>query len=112
MHATTIVWWAALAALVIVLVLAGVQLARAMRELKRLTSRVEAFQDLPVMVAVRRAERDIGRLESALAQVEPLLGRAAVAIAVIRRGPFPPELRRAYGRLRTAFAGFRAVARR
>ena len=112
MHPTTIVWWASLAALVIVLVLAGMQILRALREVKRLGTRIAAFEDLPVMAAIRKAEVDLGRLEHALEQVEPLLARAAAAIAIIRRGPFPPELRAAFRRFRADIVAFRTAARR
>ncbi len=90
--ANAIVWWVTLVALVVVLALIAMQVARAIREVKRLKDRVSAYADLPVFKALERAERDAERLERAVGNVAPLLERAEVALATIRRGPVPPEL--------------------
>ncbi len=107
-----LIWWAIAIALVVVLALAGAQIARALRELNRVQSRVEAYADLPVVKALARAEADARRLEAALAQIAPLAERAKVALAVIRRGPLPPELGAGIRRIRDEIAAFRSVARR
>ena len=52
MSAHALVWWATCVALVVVLALAGAQVARALRELKRVKARVAAFGDLPVVKAL------------------------------------------------------------
>ena len=90
--ANAIVWWVTLVALVVVLVLIGMQVARAIRELTRLKDRVSAYAELPLFKALERAEADAGRLERAIGNVAPLLERAETAVATIRRGPVPPEL--------------------
>jgi hypothetical protein len=90
--ANAIVWWVTLIALVVVLALAGAQVARALRELNRIKGRIAAYAELPLFKALERAEADSQRLERALASVAPLLERAQAALEVIRRGPVPPEL--------------------
>ena len=92
MSANALVWLAALVAVVVVLAMAAAQLARALRELKRLKARVEGYPELPVFKALERAEADAQRLEGAVACIEPLVARAHAALALIRRGPVPPEL--------------------
>ena len=47
-----LVWWAILVALVVILALAAAQAARALRELKRMTSRVDGYADLPMVAAL------------------------------------------------------------
>jgi hypothetical protein len=107
-----LVWWAILIALIVILALAGAQVAHALRELRRFNGRLEAFADLPVVKALARTEGSIRRIEDAVAQVEPLVERAKIAIAVIRRGPVPPELIGAIRRVSAEIAAFRSVARR
>jgi hypothetical protein len=101
-----------LIALAVVLVLAGAQAARAFREIKRLNERIDGFADLPVAKALPRAEANIRRIEAAVDQVEPLVERAKVAIAAIRRGPLPPGLVAGIRRVSAEIAAFRQVARR
>ena len=107
-----LVWWVILVALAVVLVLAGAQAARAFREIKRLNERIDGFADLPVAKALPRAEANIRRIEEAVDQVEPLVERAKVAIAAIRRGPLPPGLVAGIRRVSAEIAAFRQVARR
>ena len=112
MSAQAIVWWASVIALVAVLALAGAQAARALRELNRVKARVAAFGDLPVMQALANAEADVRRIEGAAAGVAPLLDRVQTALAVIRKGPIPPELIAAAQRVRTAIVALRSFAPR
>jgi hypothetical protein len=110
--ANAIVWWAALVAVVVVLALAGMQVARALRELKRIKTRVAGYAELPVFTALTRAEGDAQRLAGAIENVAPLIERAQAALAVIRRGPVPPELIAAAQRLRAEIAALRTFASR
>ena len=107
-----IVWWVTIVALLVILALAGVQLARALRELKRVTTRLDELADLPVLKALERTERRLTALEPAFAQLTPLVGRATVALATIRKGPIPPEMIAAILRIRSEIAEFRRFARR
>jgi hypothetical protein len=110
--ANAIVWWATLVAVVVVLALAGVQAARAMRELKRAKARVAGYEELPMMKALAKVEADVARLEGAVGGVTPLVARAEAAITVIRRGPVPPELIAAAQRLRAEILALRTFASR
>jgi hypothetical protein len=109
--ANAIVWWASLLAVVVVLALAGAQLARALRELTRLKARVAGYGELPIFSALERAEADAQRLTGAAEQIAPLMARAQVALAVIKRGPIPPELITAAKRVAAEIAALRNVAR-
>ena len=110
--ANAIVWWVTLVALVVVLALTAVQVTRAIRELTRLKDRVSAYADLPVFKALERAETDAQRLERAVGNVAPLLERAEVALATIRRGPVPPELLPAAKRVVAEIVALRHFASR
>ena len=112
MSAQAVVWWATSIALVAVLALAGVQAARALRELNRVKARVAAFNDLPVMKALANVEADVQRIEGAASDVAPLLDRVHTALAVIRKGPIPPELISAAQRLRAEIVALRRLAAR
>ena len=112
MSANAIVWWATLVAVLVVLALTGMQVARAMRELNRIKSRVGGYGDLPVMKALENVETDVMRIETAGGNVAPLVERAEAAIAVIRRGPVPPELIAAAQRLRAEIVALRTFASR
>ena len=112
MSSHAILWLVIAVALVIVLALCGAQLARALRESRRLSDRVDALADLPVVKKLERAEGDVRRIQAAVAQIAPLAARAELAIAVIRRGPFPPELVGAVRRIGAEIADFRSFARR
>jgi len=112
MSAHAIVWWASLVALIVVLGLAGAQALRALRELKRAQARVAGFGELPVFAALARAETNAQRLQGAVEAIAPLVARAEAAVAVIRRGPVPPELVTAAKRIGTELAALRAVASR
>jgi hypothetical protein len=104
-------WWAILALVVAGAAACAMQLLRAFRELKRLGSRVAALADHPVFEALVRAEQDANRIASALEQVEPLVARAQIAIATIRRGPIPADVIQAFRGLKTAIAVVRATIR-
>jgi hypothetical protein len=110
--ANAIVWWATLVALIIVLALAGAQVVRALREFKRVQTRVAGFADLPVMKALANVEADVRRIERAGDGIAPLVDRAHAALAVIRRGPIPPELIAAVQRVRAEIVALRRVAAR
>lgn len=112
MSVTAAVWWASLAAFLIVLVLIGIQLARIARELVRIERRLSGYAGLPIVAALARAESSGARIEAAVAQVEPLEARARTAVEVIKRGPLPREIVLAYVRVRAEIAAFRAVAPR
>jgi len=109
MTAAAWVWLVTAVALVIVLVLAAIQAAVAVREVRRLQRRVGEYGNLPVLAPVRDAKKNATRLESALGRIDPLMARAEIALAQIRRGPVPPEsivaARRVWAALR-AFQGF------
>ncbi|MEA2719687.1 MAG: hypothetical protein QOJ39_1551 [Candidatus Eremiobacteraeota bacterium] len=107
-----LLWWVILIAFVVVLAFAGAQAARALRELNRFNTRLEELADLPLAKALPRAARDVQRIEAAIEQLAPLLERAKAAVAVIKRGPLPPELTGAIRRVRAEVAAFRAVTGR
>ena len=107
MSANAIVWWVSLVAVLVVLGLAAAQLMRALRELKRLKARVAGYADLPVLAALTRAEADAQRLQGAVEGVAPLVARAQDAVAIIRRGPVPPELIAAAKRLSAEVSALR-----
>jgi hypothetical protein len=96
-----IVWLLVAVGFVVLLVLAALQAKRAADDLKRAKARVDAFKDLPVVVALAGAEADAARIQTAVGQVEPLIARSQIAIAAIRRGPVPPEFLPALARVRT-----------
>lgn len=99
MSAAAIVLWIALVAFVAVLVLAGLQAARAVREVSRIKKRVDAYAELPLVAALQRAEQDAERLQHAIAVIDPLLARAQRAAATIRQGPIPPDVTNAVVRI-------------
>ena len=101
MSPRAVVWLVVGVAFVVLLVLAALQAKRAAAELKRAKARVEAFKELPLLADLTRAEENARRLEGAAAQVGPLVARSQLALAVIRRGPVPPELLPALARVRT-----------
>jgi predicted TIM-barrel enzyme len=96
----------------VLLGLLGAQALRAVRDLKRLASRVEALADLPVVTALERADAEGRRIEAAVAELPVLLERAKAAVVVIRRGPLPAELFVAIARVRAEIAAFRKFAGR
>jgi hypothetical protein len=112
MPAHAIVWLVIGVALVVVLALSGAQVARALREMNRLSDRVDTLADAPVLKKLDRAESDLRRIEVAAAQATPLAERAKAAVTVIRRGPIPPELLDAVRFIRAEIAEFRRFARR
>ena len=112
MSAHAIVWWATLVALVVVLALTGAQVARALREFKRLMARVAGYGELPVMKALENVEADMQRIERAVGVVAPFVDRVHAALAVIRKGPIPPELIAAAQRLRAEIVALRRFSAR
>lgn len=109
MSAAAIVWLIIAIAVIVVLVLAAVQALRAVREAQRLKQRVEAYANLPLFGALSTFERDAARLNVTMKSAEPLIERAQVAIAVIRRGPLPPEVTGAYRRVRDELVAIRRL---
>jgi hypothetical protein len=105
--ATAIVWLVIALAWLVVLALIAPQALQAVREAMRLRRRVSVYAKLPVIAAARQAVQDAQRLERAAGEAEPLLLRAQEAIAVIRRGPLPPEVVNAFVRVRDEVAAFR-----
>ena len=107
-----LIWWATLIAAAIVLVLTAAQALRAWREIERIGDRVAAYADLPVVAALERAAVDGRRIDTAIAELPALLERGQAAIAVIRKGPLPPELVGAIVRVRAEVAAFRRFSGR
>jgi hypothetical protein len=86
MSAPAIVWTITGIVLVLLLILAGLQIARAVGEAKRLIARVRAYPQLPVFAAARQAQIDAVRLQTATRQARGLSIRARTALAAIRQG--------------------------
>jgi hypothetical protein len=107
--AEAVVRWALVAAVVLVLLAAGFVCLRAFGELRRILRRVGAYGELPVVGALTKAEADVVRIQTALDAVDPLLFRAQVAIATIRRGP---QFSGFLGRLIGELIAFQAATRR
>lgn len=84
MSAGAIVWTVVGVLSVALLIAAGVRIAGALREAKRAAARLEALGDSPIVAALDQAEKDVARITAAADRIEPLLGRAATAIAAIR----------------------------
>lgn len=112
MSANAIVWWATLVAVIVVLALAGAQVARALREFNRAKARVAAYGDLPVMKALENVDTDMQRIDGATGSVGALVERAQTALAVIRRGPIPAELIAAAKRIGAELVALRTFASR
>jgi hypothetical protein len=94
-----VVLWVALGAFVVVLVLAGLQAARAAREVSRIKQRVDAYAELPLVASLQQAGQDAERLQHAIEHIDPLLARAKTAVATIRQGPIPPDVTNAVVRI-------------
>lgn len=109
MAASAIVWLIFGIAVVVVLALAAKQALSAVREAQRLKRRAEEFRALPLFAALTRFEHDAPRLQAVATRAAPLIARALVAIAVIRRGPLPPEVIAAYRRVRLEIAALRRL---
>ncbi|MGD0053068.1 MAG: hypothetical protein ABSD03_14805 [Vulcanimicrobiaceae bacterium] len=101
-----------LAAVVVVLLAAGLQIVRALRGLLRIRARLVAHAGSPAATALAQAQRDVARLQAARAACDLLLARAQAALATIRRGPLPPGVVALLARLRAELAAFNASARR
>jgi hypothetical protein len=110
--AHALAWWVILAVLAVILAAAGLRVARALAELKRIAARVDGLADSPLLAAADRAEASLARIDADLAAVPALVERAAAAVAVIRKGPVPPELTAAARRIAAEIATFRRFARR
>lgn len=100
--------WLTIAVGAAALAAGATQLLRALAAFKRLTARVDAYGELPVVRAAKVAKRDVARLEAAAAAVVPLIARAQAALLTIRRGPLPEQLTIAIVRVRAELAAFRA----
>jgi hypothetical protein len=109
MSASAIVWLVSAIAVIVVLALAARHALRAVREAQRLRRRAEEYRKLPLFASLSTFERDTARLEAIATRAEPLVARALVAIAVIRRGPLPPDVIAAYHRVRGQVAAFRRL---
>ena len=112
MSPAALVLWTALVALLVVLALAGRAAAAALREIKRVSARVDDYADLPVVRAAERAQADAARIEAALDELPVLLARARMAAATICRGPIPPGVITAFLVVRRELVAFRRFARR
>ncbi|HEX3551258.1 MAG TPA: hypothetical protein VHT53_12815 [Candidatus Elarobacter sp.] len=112
MSAHTIVWWTVAAGLAALLIATGVQLAAAARAAYRCAEHAAGIGDLPVAGAIERAQIDMARIQADAEAVRALVERAAAAVAIIRRGPVPPELLAAIRGVRAEIAAFRRFARR
>src|SRR5260370_8636059 len=87
-----IVLWVALGAFALVLILAGLQAARAAREVSRIKRRVDGYAELPLVASLQRAGQDAERLQQTIATIDPLLTPAKTARETIRPGPIPPPI--------------------
>lgn len=112
MSTNAAIWWTVLALALVILFCVALQLARILGALRRIGNRVEAYADLPIVVALGRTETNVSRIDAAVAEIDPLLVRARAAFEVIKRGPLPREVVAAYARVRAEIAAFRAVAPR
>src|SRR5216684_3747740 len=99
MSVGAIVLWVALGAFVVVLILAGLQAARAAREVSRIKRRVDGYAELPLVASLQRAGQDAERLQQTIATIDPLLTRAKSAVETIRQGPIPPDITNAVVRI-------------
>ena len=89
--------WIALAiALVVFLDLLFVEVRRAVREAKRIVTRISAYADLPVLAQAARVGTDVDRIAFAADRIAPLLERGRAAIAAIRE---PRAAAQRYGSL-------------
>lgn len=109
--APAVVWTITGIGFAVLLVLAALQVGRAVRDAKRLQRRLTAIAELPVIAAAARAERNARRLDAALTLVPPLVLRAQAALAAIRRGPVPPDAVIAFRRIAAALGALRTLAR-
>ena len=107
MSSRAIIWLLVAVALAVLLVLAALQARRALADLKRAQARVDALERQPVFAALAGAEANARRLEAAAAQIAPLVARSQSALAVIRRGPVPPDLPPALALVRIQLAELR-----
>jgi hypothetical protein len=89
---SSVAWWTILAIAIVVAVAVLVLLGISARHLLRIKRRLDAYATLPIVAAVARARVNAARIESALAQVEPLVARAEHAVTQIGRGPIPPDV--------------------
>jgi hypothetical protein len=108
---TTLVWWLTAFALAIVLTLTAVRVLRALRELKRIRTRVDAYKQLPLIAEIQRAAAAVARIELALATMSAIVARIGPALATIRRGPLPPDVTAAAMRLWFALRSLRRITR-
>jgi hypothetical protein len=69
-----------------------VEVRRIVREASRIVERLVGYADLPVFRQLARAGDDVERLLSALERISPLLVRAQIALATIRRPRYRPPV--------------------
>jgi hypothetical protein len=89
---SSVAWWAILAIVIIVAVAVLVLLGMSARQLLRIQRRLNAYATLPIVAAVERAQVNAVRIDTAVAQVAPLIARAETAMTQIGRGPVPPDV--------------------
>lgn len=77
---------AGVAAIVVLDLIFVVEIPRAVREFRRLTARLGAYGDLPIVSALGVAERDGERIRDAVGEIGALVGRAAAEVTEIRTG--------------------------
>jgi hypothetical protein len=82
-----IIWIAVAVAAIVFLDLLFVEVRRAVREAKRIVSRVRAYTELPLFSLIAASEYDVERLTTALETLPELIERARRALVVIR-SPF------------------------
>ena len=78
-------WIGTIVAVLVFLDLLFVELRRALREAKRLVTRLAGYADLPLFAQLAASGGDVERIVRAIDSVAPQLERAQAAIAMMRR---------------------------
>ena len=86
------VWVTTIAVVAAALAAAALQARRAVGEVRRIQTRVDAYASLPIVTSLAQAAGDAERLNAAIERIDPLVARARKAAAVIREGPIPPDV--------------------
>jgi hypothetical protein len=84
--------WTILAIVIATVLVVAIFLAAAGRQLLRIGKRAAAYETLPIVAAVTRAQVDVARIQSDIEGVKPLIARLERALALIRRGPIPADV--------------------
>jgi hypothetical protein len=112
--ADALVFWFFVAAWLVVLGLLvfGV-LPRAVRDGRRIVSRLMRLVDeSPLPLQLSRADADLQRINAALERIPPLQRRAQLAIATIRTTPLvPPSIGRVIRQIKAEIRAFREALR-